>query len=191
MKSLKRIILIMFSVVMLLCMSTSVFAAASPAKKNFNASLAKKAVTYNGKVQKPKVVVTDSKGKKISAKYYTVSAKEEYKNAGTYTVTIKGKGKYAGTVKKLTYKIKQSTQTVKVTSKVSVKASKKKTQAVKFTVQKKTGKVTYQTNNKKIIVKNGKIYVKKGLKKGNYKVKVTVASKNYKTVSKYIRVTVK
>ena len=153
--------------------------------------MAKKAVTYNGKVQEPKVVVTDSKGKKISAKYYTVSAKEEYKNAGTYTVTIKGKGKYAGTVKKLTYQIKQSTQTVKVTSKVNVKASNKKTQTAKFTVEMKTGKVTYQTNNKKIIVKNGKIYVKKGLKKGNYKVKVTVTSKNYKTVSKYIRVIVK
>ena len=39
--------------------------------------------------------------------------------------------------------------------------------------------------------KNGKIVVAKGTKKGTYQVKVTVKAKNYKTVNKYITVTVK
>ena len=85
---------------------------------------------------------------------------------------------------------------LKSTDKYTVKASavKKNSKTLKkaIKVTKKTGKISYTTNNSKIKVnKNGKIVVAKGTKKGTYQVKVTVKAKNYKTVSKYITVTVK
>ena len=187
MKTLKRIALIMVSVMMLL--GVSAFAKESPVKTSFNASLKQTAVTYDGKTHKPSVTVTDINGKKIAKKYYTVS-NVKAKNAGSYTVTIKGKGKYAGFVEKLTYKINKKTQKVTVKN-VTVKANKKKSVSKKLSVSKKAGKATYTTNNKNIKVKNGKVVVKKGTKKGTYKVTVTVKAKNYKTVTKQIKVTVK
>ena len=192
MKSFKKVAVTILAAVMMLLISTTVFAADSPVKTSFNASLTKKTVTYTGKV-----VVKNEAGKTIKAKYYTVKVKT-CKNAGTYKVTIIGKGKYAGYTQTLTYKIKAKTQkvTLKSADKYTVKASavKKSSKTLKkaIKVTKKTGKVSYTTNNSKIKVnKNGKIVVAKGTKKGTYQVKVTVKAKNYKTVNKYITVTVK
>ena len=191
MKTLKRAMLIMFAMMML--MSTAVFAADSPVKSSFNASLKKTSVVYNGKKQQPKVVVTNENGKTIAAKYYKVTVKT-CKNAGSYTVTVSGKGKYAGYKEKLTYKITQKTQKVTLSkSNYTVKAKnvKKKAQSMRLKVSKKAGTVKYTTNNTNIKVKNGKIVVAKGTKAGIYSVKVTVKSTNYKTVNKYVKVTVK
>ena len=197
MKSFKKVAVTILAAVMMLLISTTVFAADSPVKTSFNASLTKKTVTYTGKKQQPKVVVKNEAGKTIKAKYYTVKVKT-CKNAGTYKVTIIGKGKYAGYTQTLTYKIKAKTQkvTLKSTDKYTVKASavKKSSKTLKkaIKVTKKTGKISYTTNNSKIKVnKNGKIVVAKGTKKGTYQVKVTVKAKNYKTVNKYMTVTVK
>lgn len=191
MKTLKKAMLIMLAMMML--MSTAVFAADSPVKSSFNASLKKTSVVYNGKKQQPKVVVTNENGKTIAAKYYKVTVKT-CKNAGSYTVTVSGKGKYAGYKEKLTYKITQKTQKVTLSkSKYTVKAKnvKKKAQSMRLKVSKKAGTVKYTTNNNNIKVKNGKIVVAKGTKAGIYSVKVTVKSTNYKTVHKYVKVTVK
>ena len=191
MKTLKKAMLIMLAMMML--MSTAVFAADSPVKSSFNASLKKTSVVYNGKKQQPKVVVTNENGKTIAAKYYKVTVKT-CKNAGSYTVTVSGKGKYAGYQEKLTYKITQKTQKVTLSkSNYTVKAKnvKKKAQSMRLKVSKKAGTVKYTTNNNNIKVKNGKIVVAKGTKAGIYSVKVTVKSTNYKTVHKYVKVTVK
>ena len=97
MKSFKKIAVTVLATVMMLLMSVTVFAADSPVKTSFNASLAKKTVTYNAKKQTPKVVVKDANGKTINKKYYKVTySKQGFKNAGKYKVTITGKGKYAG-----------------------------------------------------------------------------------------------
>ena len=191
MKTLKKAMLIMLAMMML--MSTAVFAADSPVKSSFNASLKKTSVVYNGKKQQPKVVVTNENGKTIAAKYYKVTVKT-CKNAGSYTVTVSGKGKYAGYKEKLTYKITQKTQKVTLSkSNYTVKAKnvKKKAQSMILKVSKKAGTVKNTTNNSNIKVKKGKIVVAKGTKAGIYSVKVTVKSKNYKTVHKYVKVTVK
>ena len=86
--------------------------------------------------------------------------------------------------------------------KVSVKYSKlsKKNQSIAvkkaITLSAAQGKVTYRkaSGNKKITVaKNGKITVKKGLKKGTYKVKVKVTAagnKTYKPSAKTVTVTI-
>ena len=197
MKSFKKVAVTILAAVMMLLISTTVFAADSPVKTSFNASLTKKTVTYTGKKQQPKVVVKNEAGKTIKAKYYTVKVKT-CKNAGTYKVTIIGKGKYAGYTQTLTYKIKAKSQKVTIkkdtfsTTKKSVKKKAKSVGTIKAKFKTKGAKVTYTTNNTKIKVsKRGKITVAKGTKKGIYQIKVTVKAKNYKTVNKYITVTVK
>ena len=69
--------------------------------------------------------------------------------------------------------------------------------SIKF-IKKGKGAISYKkaSGNKKIIVnkKNGKITVKKGLKKGTYKVKVKVTAagnSSYKAATKTVTVTVK
>ena len=58
--------------------------------------LSKSTYTYNGKVQKPKVTVKDSKGNTLTAgKHYTVSYSGGCKNVGKYTVKVKFKKEYA------------------------------------------------------------------------------------------------
>ena len=195
MKTLKKIALIMLSV-MMIC-SMSVFAADSPVKQTLSASLKKAEFTYNGKKQAPKAsqVVVKVNGKKLSAKNYKVTIKKG-KDAGKYTVTVKVvKGKYKGLKQNTTYTIKKASQKVKVSkSTINVKASKvaKKAVSQKVKVTKKAGKVTYTTNNANITVKKGKIVVAKGTKKGTYKVTVNVkGAKNYKNAKKVITVKVK
>ena len=196
MKTVKRIALIMLSVVMMLSMSA--FAVDSPTKQIAKASLKKTSFTYNGKKQAPKasqVVVKAANGKKLSSKYYTVSIKKG-KDVGTYTVTVKGKGKYKAYSQKLTYTIKKATQKISTNkSTVTVKASKvaKKAYSQKLTVKKKAGKVSYTSSNpSQVTVKKGKIVVAKGAKKGTYKITVKVTgAKNYKDAKKTITVKVK
>ncbi len=60
-------------------------------------TLSRNVYTYNGKKHAPKVKVVDTKGRKISSKYYTVK-KTKVKNVGTHTVKITFKGRYKGTV---------------------------------------------------------------------------------------------
>ena len=103
-------------------------------------------------------------------------------------MTIIGKGAYTGTTK-ATYTINKAANPLKIKGKtVKVKFQKlsKKTQklkvskVIKFT-KKGQGTLTYakKSGNKKITInkKTGKITIKKGLKKGTYKVKVKVKAK--------------
>ncbi len=195
MKTLKKIALIMLSV-MMIC-SMSVFAADSPVKQTLTTSLKKAEFTYNGKKQAPKAsqVVVKVNGKKLSAKDYKVTVKKG-KDAGKYTVTVKVvKGKYKGLKQNTTYTIKKASQKVKVNkTTLNVKASKvaKKAVSQSIKVTKKAGKVSYTTDNANITVKNGKVVVAKGTKKGTYKVTVKVkGAKNYKDAKKVITVKVK
>ena len=61
-------------------------------------SLAEAKVVYNGKEQKPLVVVKDSKGKTVASKYYTVTY-EDVQKVGVGSVTVVFKGRYSGTKK--------------------------------------------------------------------------------------------
>lgn len=76
--------------------------------------LSKTSYTYNGKTQKPKVVVKNSKGKALTeGKDYTVKYPKGMKNPGTYTVTVTFKGNYSGK-KTLTFTIAPKAPTLKV-----------------------------------------------------------------------------
>ena len=63
--------------------------------------LSRTSYTYNGKVKKPTVKVTDSNNKVISADNYTVTYSAGRKYVGTYRVTVRFKGNYSGTVTKI------------------------------------------------------------------------------------------
>lgn len=159
--------------------------------------------TYTGQAvtQEPRVVVNGNvlqKGTDYTLEYADNVA------AGTATVEILGKGRYIGSVTK-TFTVGKAANTLKVSGKTaSVKykklKKKKQTAAVKkvLKVSGAKGKVTYKkkSGNKKITVSktNGKVTVKKGLKKGTYKVKVKVkaaGNSNYKAVTKTVTFRIK
>ena len=155
--------------------------------------------TYNGKARKPKVTVK-AEGKTLKAGTdYKVTYPSGRKNAGKYKVTVTGAGSYTGTVKK-TFTIQKAANPMKgkgKTATVKYCKVKKKKQTLKvgtvLTVKKPQGTVTYAkvSGNKKITVakKTGTVTVKKGLKKGKYKVKVKVkaaGNKNYKAATKTV-----
>lgn len=161
--------------------------------------------TYNGEVQRPEIIAKNLKeGKDYKVTWQNKSSKK----AGTYTVYIVGIGNYGGEMwedyiinkaaNPLT--LKGKTKTVKY-SKVKKEAQKiKRADVVK--VSKGKGDETYKLVSAKkdkksfkkkfkINSKNGNVTVKKGLKKGTYKVKVKVKSSgntNYKA-SKWKKVT--
>ena len=85
---------------LLLCSTSQVFAAAKVNLKNTKIKLSATKLTYNQKVQHPKVSVT-YKGKVLKEKKnYVLKYSKGCKKVGTYTIQIIGKGTYKGTVKK-------------------------------------------------------------------------------------------
>ena len=67
--------------------------------------LSRKVFSYNGKVQRPDVVVKDAKGVTIPEEYYKGKYAKGSKKAGVYTVTVVFKGRYSGKMS-ADYKIK-------------------------------------------------------------------------------------
>lgn len=151
---------------------------------------AKTAMTY--KSSNTKVATVDSKGR------VTIKA------AGTakITITAKATSSYKAATKTLTVKVAKAAPVLKtkITSKnVSYNALRKKAQVFTLgTSVSSKGTLTYAktagssafTVNKT----NGKITVKKGLKKGTYKIKVKISAKataNYNAGTKTVLVTVR
>ena len=179
----------------------------APAKesiKDAKVVLSKASFTYNGKVQKPAIKTIGGKSLKEGTDYTAKWSNASSKNAGTYTITISGKGSYEGTTK-ATYKIAKAPNTLVVKAKkvkLSAKKLKKKAQAIKrtaaLTVSNARGTVTYakagvNKSAKKFSINatNGKITVKKGVKKGTYKMKVKVKAAetdNYKPKTQTVTV---
>ena len=208
MKSLKKVFVALMAVAVLATsVSGAALAAESPAKKD----ISKAAVTdtnttvkYNGKYQKPVIVIKDGNVTLKEGLDYTVAG--TYKHSGTYTVVIKGAGFYAGTDTSVKFTIKGTATKSqnKITAKaaktsVKVKDLKKKSKKIKITVKKAKsfkGKVSYKVvkgSSKYISVsKKGYVTLKKGAKKGTYKVKVTVSGYGkYNPMSKTITIKVK
>lgn len=145
-------------------------------------SLSTTTYTYNGKTQKPSVVVKDSKGKTISSSHYTVTYASGRKNVGTYKVTVKMKGNYSGT-KTLAFKVLPAKTTVKATAatkSLKLTIAKKTTQVTGYEVQYSTAK-TFKSYKSKILTSSSKTSLTlTGLKaKTAYYVRV----RTYKTVN--------
>ena len=147
--------------------------------------------TYNGKAQRQNIVVDLNGTTLIKDTDYTVGY-SNLTNAGTITMTIKGIGKYSGKVTKTFVRNKaKNTLTVKVANKtVYYSKVKKAAQVVKpITIVKKQGTVTYTKmsgSSAKLLLNKttGKVTVKKGTKKGKYKIRIKIAASgntNYKS----------
>ena len=157
--------------------------------------------TYDGKAKMPSVTVTDSTGKTITSANYTVSYSGNT-NAGTGHVIVTFMGdSYTGR-KDVYFNINKATNSLKVKGKTtSIKYSKLKngkqtlSRAKVISITKKgQGKLSYTISSAKknntsfkkyfsINKSSGKLTVKKGLKRGTYKVKIKVKAKgnsNYK-----------
>lgn len=158
------------------------------------------AKTYTGKALKPALDVRY--GDKVLTE--GIDYKAAYTgntNAGTAKVTVTGIGNYTG-VKTVTFKIKKAAQ--KMTAKANAKTVKftkvkKKAQVITkaVTVKNAKGKVTYKKVSgaaKLTVSKAGKITVKKGTKKGLYKVKIKVTAagnNNFNAASKTVNVKIR
>ncbi|MDO5136587.1 MAG: hypothetical protein Q4D55_11080 [Eubacteriales bacterium] len=199
MKSVMKKMLAVLLAVSLLMPATVFAAATSPKKadiKTTNVTVASK--TYNRKNQTTTVTVKAADGTVLKEGVdYTVSGTTTAKKAGKYTVTITGIGKYEGTTT-ATYQIKKAAQKIKVKGvKKKVKSSVLKKKSVSFKIKtsgiKEKAKITFRDNSKKITVsKSGKVVLKKGLKKGTYKITVYAKSTtNYKTTKKVITIKVR
>lgn len=151
------------------------------------------------------IVVSSTSGKVYNGKkgsFYVYVIKEDSSvtkelcttpsaNVGPYGFTVAGQ--------KVMYTISKASGNKITTSVSSKKYSYKKLRkrSYSFSIGAKALKSgstrTYKSSSKYVTVnkKTGKVTVKKGAKKGTYKVAVTVTNKNYKTVVKYITVRVK
>ena len=150
--------------------------------------LEKKSYSYTGKPVEPAVKVPG-----LSAENYTVQYSNNTK-IGTATITVTANGKqYTGKIQ-TTFEITKKNNTLKVKGRtVALKRKNmKKTQHLKASKvikfkNKGQGTLTYAkvSGNKKITInkKTGKVTIKKGLKKGTYKVKVKVRAKGNDTYS--------
>ena len=147
--------------------------------------LSKSTYTYNGKIQKPKVTVKDSKGNTLTAgKHYTVSYSGGCKNVGRYSVKLTLKGAYKG-AKTYTFTIVPKGTTVAKLQggkkSLTVKWKVQKTQTTGYQVQYSTSKNFTKNTTKWINVGNNKSTVKT-VKKLKAKKKYYVRIRTYKKV---------
>ena len=176
----------------------AVWAAATTSIEGMAVKLSATSYTYDGKAKKPTVTI---KGLTKDTDF-KVAYDPNCTGAGKKTVTVTGIGDYTGTVMAY-YTVNKATPTVKIaTAKRTLKASKVKKKAKYLAVLKANGvkgKKTFKkmSGSKKLtITKTGKIKVKKGTKKGTYKIRVkltSAATANWKakSVTKTIKVVVK
>ena len=146
--------------------------------------LSKTAYTYNGKVQRPGVVVKDRTGKALKGGVdYNVSDPKGMKNVGKYTVKVTFKENYSGS-KSLTYTINpKGTGVSKVTAAkkgFKVTWKKQKTQTTGYQVQYSTDK-NFKKNNKTVTISKN-ITTSKSVGKLKAKKKYYVRVRTYKTV---------
>lgn len=146
--------------------------------------LSKTAYTYNGKVQRPGVVVKDRTGKALKGGVdYNVSDPKGMKNVGKYTVKVTFKENYKGS-KSLTYSINpKGTSVSKVTAAkkgFKVTWKKQKTQTTGYQVQYSTNK-NFKKNNKTVTISKNST-TSKSVGKLKAKKKYYVRVRTYKTV---------
>lgn len=206
----KKIVTVIMAVLMMMSVVTGASAAAnSPSKpskpivvKQSNVSI--KSLTYNGKTQNLNKKVTI----KVKTKYGNVTLREgkdyklvytKAKYAGTYKVTVVGINSYKNFKLTKTYKINKANNKITVrATKKTVKYSKKKATSVTVKASGQ-GKKRYSTalTSKKLrkyisVNSKGKVTLKKGAKKGTYKVTVKYyGNRNYKAGTKTILIKVK
>lgn len=190
--------------------STAFAATSSPVKTVINGKKAELVTEYTGKDQTLKITID---GKELVEGKDFVLVDAEPTEKGSYTLTIKGTGLFEGTAT-IAYTIKKAEQpVVKMDKKVEKKLAKgfkatnlkKKSKTIDLGVKGKKAKelakkanLTYSAKGKKAkkwlkVTKDGKVTLKKGIKKGVYKVRVKAkkGTKSYKKGTVVIKIVVK
>ena len=162
-------------------------------------------IEYDGYAWEPWVYVYYGTRELVNGTDFTVEFADNV-NAGTARVIVTGQGDFTGTTETAFTITKAANKITKVTASKKIKYAKlkKKTQTFKIaaTVKgkaKKTFKLKTVPKKAKKYIKvssAGKVTVRKGLKKGTYKIKVQItaaATSNYKktTATKTVKVIVK
>ena len=155
--------------------------------------LSDKVYTYDGKVHKPEISVVIAGDKVVTPENYEAEySGGDSKNAGKYTVKVTGKGdRYVGSAS-AAYTIRKAANPVKVSGKkvsVNYTSLKKDNKTVKrakaITVKNEKTALSYKLKSVskskyskyfKVNKKTGNITVKKGLKKGTYKLSINVSA---------------
>ena len=193
MKTVKRIVAVLLAV-MLMAPAAVNAAAPSVTKTSIKNEKANATVTYNKKNQTPTTVTIN--GKKLVVGKDCVIVGKKKKNAGKYS--LKGIGNYSGETK-VVFTIKKAKQVIKTSvDQKAYKASALKKSKKKFALKPKavSKKFTYTVKGKKAkkyisVNKKGKVTIKKGIKKGIYKVVIkTKATKNHKAGKKTVRIVI-
>lgn len=195
MKTMKKVAAVLLAV-MLMAPAAVNAAAPSATKATIAGQKAAVSTVYTGKAQLPATVTINGKTLIAGQDFVYVNAAAKT-DAGTYTVSIKGIGVFEGTAT-VTYTVNKAaaaTKTTKVAAKKAYKASSLKKKAKKFSV--KVAGATYTVKGKKAkkyikVSKKGKVTVKKGIKKGTYKIVIKVkATKNTKAGKKVVKIVIK
>lgn len=195
MKTMKKVAAVLLAV-MLMAPAAVNAAAPSATKATIAGQKAAVSTVYTGKAQLPATVTINGKTLIAGQDFVYVNAAAKT-DAGTYTVSIKGIGAFEGTAT-VTYTVNKAaaaTKTTKVAAKKAYKASSLKKKAKKFSV--KVAGATYTVKGKKAkkyikVSKKGKVIVKKGIKKGTYKIVIKVkATKNTKAGKKVVKIVIK
>lgn len=146
-------------------------------------SLAKKSFTYNGKEQKPSVVLWDRSGNQIGTANYTV-AYSNNRNVGKAKITVTLSGNYAGTLTKTFNICPDKTQITRLTRKskgFQVKWKKKLNQTSGYEIQYSDDSRFSKSRTKTVDVSK-KTAVSKDVKKLKAKKKYYVRVRTYKKV---------
>ncbi len=164
------------------------------------AVLADSYYTYNGSAKLPEVKLVDREGTELVCDTDFIVKYSDNINAGTATVVIECRGKYEGTIIS-EFRILKATPTLKITSSSrTAKYSSVKKKSIylsALTVKGAKGTKSFRKvsgSSKLTITKSGKIKVKKGTKRGTYRIKVKAASAstaNYKYASTTRTITVR
>ena len=193
MKTMKKVAAVLLAV-MLMAPAAVNAAAPSATKATIAGQKAAVSTVYTGKAQLPATVTINGKTLIAGQDFVYVNAAAKT-DAGTYTVSIKGIGAFEGTAT-VTYTVNKAaaaTKTTKVAAKKAYKASSLKKKAKKFSVKVATYTVKGKKAKKYIKVsKKGKVTVKKGIKKGTYKIVIKVkATKNTNAGKKVVKIVIK
>lgn len=140
--------------------------------------------TYNGKARKPAVTITDTKGNKISSKYYSLSYTDN-KKVGIATVKIRFNGRYSGTMEKTFSIIPQKTSISKLTGKAkgfTLKWKKQNTQTSGYQIQYSTSSKFSKKSTETVTIKSNKTTTKT-IKKLKAKKKYYVRIRTYKNIT--------
>ena len=151
-------------------------------KKIKTVKLSGNSFVYNGKYIKPKVIVTDIKGKVVEQSNYTVSYKNN-KNVGYATVVVKLKNGYKGEYTQNFTIVPKGTKISRIVKKnrqITIKWNKQTKQSNGYEIQYSTSKKFTKKITKSIIVSTK--YSSRTIKKLNAKKKYYVRIRTYKQV---------